>query len=95
MTTKEPFAAGTFETIPPEDTALGDSMQQLINDFAEGQAAIQELALLKPTLALALSKLPKQQLKLSLTDQTSLGDYELQAKREQNGSIVLRAVKSL
>ena len=85
-----------FNTLQDQATMHTSGIEELTRQFAEGQAAIQELALLKPTLALALSKLPKKQIKLSLTDQTTLGDYELQAKREEkSGAILLRAVKAL
>lgn len=70
------------------------SWETLAQNYAAGQAAIEELALLKPILALAISKLDKQQLKLSLTDQANLGDLDLQMKQEsKSGAIVFRAVR--
>lgn len=64
-----------------------------VADLAEVQEALKELELLKPVLALAISKLPKKQLKMSLTEQSSLGDLDLQMKQESSGAIVFRAVK--
>lgn len=72
-------------------------IEQLAIRYAEGQAAIEELALLKPILAFAISKLSndKKQLKLSLTDQANLGEWDLQMKQEsKSGAILFRAVKA-
>jgi hypothetical protein len=64
-------------------------------NYALGQAAIEELKLLKPVLALAISKLPKQQLKLSLSEQATIGELALQMKHEEkSGAILFRAVKA-
>jgi hypothetical protein len=80
-----------IEVSEPELSTLAQINKALV----QGQAAIEELALLKPILALAISKLPKQQLKLSLTDQTRLSDLDLQVKKEEkSGAILLRAVKA-
>jgi hypothetical protein len=66
-----------------------------IADLEEVQEALKELALLKPVLALAISKLPKQQLKLSLTEQATIGELALQMKHEEkSGAILFRAVKA-
>ena len=64
-----------------------------VADLEEVQEALKELELLKPVLALAISKLPKQQLKLTLKEQTTIGELALQMKQETNGAILFRAVK--
>lgn len=70
-------------------------LEEVKEALAVGVAAINELKLLKPILALAISRAPKQQLKLSLTDQTRLSDWDIQAKQEsKSGAIVFRAVKA-
>ena len=70
-------------------------MEEFAKAYAEGQAAIAELEVAKQVLALAISKLPKQQLKLSVTEQTKLHELALQQKLEsQSGAIVFRAVRS-
>lgn len=72
-----------------------NSMEELQQALIEGQAAIEELRILKPVLARAISKLPKRQFKLSLSDQGNLDEWDLQMKREeQSGSLVFRAVKA-
>jgi hypothetical protein len=71
-----------------------NSMQELQEALIEGQAAIEELNTLKPVLALAISKLPKQQLKISLSEQAKLNELGLQMKREEkSGAVLLRSVK--
>lgn len=70
---------------------LRGNFQRLAEALEQGQAAIEELALLKPTLALAISKLPKSQIKVD--QHAELGAWKLEAKSESNGAIVLRAVK--
>lgn len=77
-----------------EEVESSPVWEQLQRNLIMGQAAIEELELLKPILALAISKLPKQQLKLSLTDQSNLGDLDLQMKQESSGAIVFRSVKA-
>ena len=72
-----------------------DRLHSFAENYALGQAAIAELELLKPVLALAISKLPKQQLKLTLKEQTTIGEFALQMKQEEkSGAILFRAVKS-
>jgi hypothetical protein len=81
------------EPIRPWDST--GQIEQLATRYAEGQAAIEELKLLKPVLALAISKLPKQQLKLSLREQATIGELALQMKHEEkSGAILFRAVKA-
>lgn len=66
-----------------------------IHTLLEGQAAIAELEIAKGVLAFAISKLPKQQLKLSLKEQTTLHELALQQKLEsKSGAILFRAVKA-
>lgn len=65
-----------------------------VTDLEEVQEALKELELLKPVLALAISKLPKSQLKLTLKEQTTVGEFALQMKQESSGAIVFRAVKA-
>lgn len=85
-----------LNTLQEEALNAPRNLEELTRQYAEGQAAIQELALLKPLLAHIIATLPKQQVKLSLSDQTKLGEFALQAKREEkSGSILFRAVKSL
>lgn len=77
------------------DNELSPVWEQWQQNYIAGQAAVEELALLKPILALAISKLPKKQLKLSLTDQTKLDEWDLQMKKESlSGAVVFRAVKA-
>ena len=75
-----------------------DNVSQLevfAHNYKLGQDAIEELALLKPVLALAISKLPKKQLKLSLSDMATLHELDLQYKAEgKSGAIMFRAVKA-
>lgn len=82
---------------PTEEDNPTDVWEQLQQNLIMGQAAIEELALLKPILALAISRLSndKKQLKVSLTDQANLGEWDLQMKQEtKSGAIVFRAVKA-
>lgn len=70
--------------------------EQLGSALANGQAAIEELNLLKPILALALSKLPKKQLHVTLSEHATLGEkFAMQAKADGNGGIILRSVAIL
>ena len=80
-------------TIEPIEDNISQ-IERLAENYALGQAAIEELAMLKPILALALYNLPKQQLKVTLTDQANLGKLDLQMKAETSGALVFRAVRS-
>jgi hypothetical protein len=81
------------EPIRPWDST--GQLEVFAQNYAAGQAAIEELALLKPILALAISRAPKQQLKISLTDQARLSDWDIQMKQEsKSGAIIFRAVKA-
>lgn len=92
MTQAEPL---TFEAIE-EDQDEHEYLKRLGNALATGQAAIEELNLLKPIFALALSKLPKKQLHVTLEQQATLGEqFAMQAKSDGNGGIILRSVAVL
>lgn len=68
--------------------------EKLQQDYIAGQRAIEELEVAKQVLAFAISKLPKQQLKLTVTEQTKLHELGLQQKLEtKSGAILFRAVK--
>lgn len=70
------------------------TLQDMIQQFSEGQAAIQELELLKPVLALVIAKYADGEVEISLTEQAQLGDvYALQVRANERGAIQLRAVE--
>jgi hypothetical protein len=73
-----------------------ERLKSFAENYALGQEAIAELALLKPVLAYAISKLDRKQLKVSLSEQGSLvNDWDLQMKQEpKSGAIVFRSVKA-
>lgn len=75
---------------------MSEQLEQLARDYAEGQAAIEELAKTQQYLAIAVSKLPKSQLKVSLSQQLDLDavPYRLEGKTDDKGNLFLRAVKS-
>lgn len=78
-----------------EETTAEERMEAFAANYALGREALEELRVLKPVLALAISKLPKKQLKLSLTDQAKLDELEVQFKQEEkSGALVFRAVKA-
>lgn len=84
-----------FEVYETEENHKRDQLTIFAENYAAGQAAIEELAMLKPILALAISKLPKKQLKLGLFEQAAAKiDWDLQFKAESSGAIVFRAVKA-
>jgi hypothetical protein len=83
------------ELVEQDFPRVPQSIQELEQIAIEGQAALAELSVLKPVLALAISKLPKQQLKLSLEQQAKMDELEVQMKQEsKSGAIVFRAVKA-
>ena len=69
-------------------------LEEFFEAYQEGQAAIQELATLKGVLALAIDKLPKKQIRVSLSEQAHLQELDVQYKVEGNGSLVIRSVKA-
>lgn len=77
------------DEVPPKMT---ETFEQLTAALQQGQAAVQELAMLKPALALAISKLPRKQLKIDA--HAELGEWMLQGKTEGNGATILRAVRA-
>lgn len=73
-----------------------DRINQIIQGLAEGKSAKDELAVLKPVLAFALSKLPKKQLRVRAEEMDTLADtYLMQSKSDGNGGVILRSVKVL
>ena len=80
-------------TIEPIEDSISQ-IEALAQNYALGQAAIEELAQLKPLFAWAVSCLPRQQLKLSLSEQARLGEFDFQFKAESSGAIVFRSVKT-
>lgn len=73
----------------------GSAIEQLARDYLEAKADQEELEkVLRPILALAISRLPQKQLKVSLADQAKLGELDLQMKVEsKSGAVWFRAVK--
>jgi len=72
-----------------------EKVNEVLRRITEGEDAKRELAILKPTLAYALSKLEKKQLRVRAEDMATLGDrFDMQAKSDGNGGIILRSVKS-
>lgn len=84
------------ELAEPYEADSISQLEAMAKNYAIGQAAVEELKVLKPILARAISQLPKRQLKLSITQQTTdLSEWELQAKTESaSGALVFRAVKA-
>lgn len=73
-----------------------EAVSEIIHNLSEGAAAKQELAVLKPVLAYALSKLERKQLRVRAEEMDTLADsYTLQAKSDGQGGIILRSVKIL
>lgn len=73
-----------------------DRINQIVQSLAEGKSAKDELAVLKPVLAFALSKLPKKQLRVRAEDMDTMADtYSMQSKSDGAGGIILRSVKAL
>jgi hypothetical protein len=73
-----------------------DKVSDILRKITEGEDAKRELAILKPTLAYALSKLPKKQLRIRAEEMDTIGDtFTMQAKSDGNGGIILRSVKAL
>ena len=82
---------GLFGGEPTEE-----KVNEILRKLVEGEEAKRELAILKPTLAYAISKLEKKQLRLRAEDMPTLGDrFTMQAKSDGQGGIILRSVKVL
>ena len=74
----------------PLDSA---SVEDLIRQLHKGAEAIKELNLLKPAFGLALSKLPRKQLRIRMAEAATMGEqYGVQAKSDGQGGIILRSV---
>jgi hypothetical protein len=87
-----PFPAHVVKPVREDFTQL----EELGKALANGQAAIEELNLLKPVFALALSKLEKRQLHVRLEELATLGEkFTMQAKSDGKGGIILRSVTVL
>lgn len=87
-----PVDQGLFEGETPTTEAVND----LIRKMAEGEAAAQELAVLKPVLAYALSKLDRKQLRVRAEEMDTLAErFTMQAKSDGQGGIILRSVAIL
>lgn len=94
--TEQPYEPVDFtEPIRPWDSE--GRLEQFAQDYAQAKADQAELETAKQVLALALSKLDRKQLKISLTDQAKLGtEWAVQMKREEkSGAVLFRAVKSI
>jgi hypothetical protein len=71
-----------------------EKVNEIVRKMTEGEDAKRELAILKPTLAYALSKLEKKQLRVRAEEMQTLGDrFGIQAKSDGQGGIILRGVK--
>lgn len=72
-----------------------NAIEELLTDYQQAKADQAELENAKHVLALAISRLPKQQLKVSLTDMAHFGELDLQMKREsKSGAILFRTSKA-
>lgn len=73
-----------------------EKVNEVLRRITEGEDAKRELAVLKPALAYALSKLEKKQLRIRSEDMDTLGErFAMQAKSDGQGGIILRSVKVL
>lgn len=81
-----------FITPDPE----GSPIEQLAADYAQAKADQAELDLLRQYFLLALTKMPDQTMRVSLTEQAQLGalPIELQARADDNGAVYFRAVEA-
>ena len=78
------------------ETPTEEKVNEVIQKLAEGSSAKEELAVLKPVLAFALSKLPKRQLRVRAEEMDTIADsYLMQSKSDGQGGIILRSVKVL
>jgi hypothetical protein len=83
---------GLFDGESPTE----EKVNEVLRRITEGEDAKRELAVLKPALAYALSKLPKKQLRLRADDMETLGErFAMQSKSDGQGGIILRSVKVL
>lgn len=72
----------------------GSSIEQLAADYAQAKHDQAELDVLRQYFLLALSKMPDQTMRVSLTEQAQLGELplQLQAKADDGGAVYIRAV---
>ena len=79
------------EWVPVEEAPIG--VDDVIQQLHKGAEAIKELNLLKPAFGLALSKLPRKQLRIRMAEAATMGEqYGVQAKSDGQGGIILRSV---
>jgi hypothetical protein len=81
-----------FEKIT-SDTDSG--IEALALDYANAKADQAELDVLRAYFLLALSKMPDQTMRVSLSEQAQLGELplQLQAKADKSGAVYIRAVE--
>lgn len=74
----------------------GSSIEQLAFDYAEAKADQAELVVTRQYLLKAISLLPRRELKVTLSEQADMAaePFLLQAKRDDNGTVSFRAVKT-
>lgn len=85
------------QSVFPDEKPVEDfGVEDIVRGLHEGKAAQDELAVLKPAFAYALSKLERKQLRIRREDMELIGQtYALQAKSDGQGGIILRSVKVL
>lgn len=89
---KDPMTEAVEQVEAESNPVLDD----LVRNLHEGKAAKDELGILKPAFAYALSKLERKQLRIRAEDMEHIGEtYTLQAKSDGAGGIILRSVKVL
>lgn len=82
------------EVVAPEESS--PVLEDIVKRLHEGKTAKDELGILKPAFAYALSKLERKQLRIRAEDMEHIGEtYTLQAKSDGAGGIVLRSVRVL
>lgn len=95
----EPKAGRTeyFDEVPPiTPYGIEAGIDDIVRQMAEGKAAKDELAVLKPVLAFALSRLPKRQLRVRADEMDTLASrFQMQSKSDGQGGIILRSVTVL
>ena len=75
------------------DNETSPVFDDVVRQLAAGKAASDELNVLKPAFGLALSKLPKKQLRIRLAEVATMGEqFGVQAKSDGAGGIILRSV---
>ena len=78
------------------DEQPNEVLDDIVKQLHEGKSAKDELAVLKPVLAYALSKLERKQLRVRAEEMDTLASkYNMQAKSDGQGGIILRSVVTL